>query len=160
MFEKPRPWWHGAYILRMGLGLLFLVSGAMKLADLPTFLQSVLAYDMLAGPAAGWLAVFLPVLEVLVGLLLVFGWLQAGSLAALVGLSVLFLFVHGYALKRGLDVDCGCFVHFSFSALTMICVNVVILLTTLWLLADYLRTNITDKPKYRLSRDLMRKRWR
>lgn len=157
MFEKPRPWWHGAYLLRVGLGLLFLVAGAMKLADLPKFLQSVLNYDMLAGPAAGWLAVLLPVFEALVGLLLVLGWLQAGCLTAVAGLSGLFVFVHAYAMKRGLNVECGCFGPVSLSAVAMICVNIAIAIVALWLLSDHLRSNITDKPKYRFSRDLMRK---
>lgn len=156
MFEKPRRWWHGAHLLRVGLGLLFLFAGVLKLVDLPSFLRDVLAYNMVAGPAAGWLAVILPVFEVVVGLCLVLGRLRAGSFAAVMAMAVLFLFVHGYALSRGLEVRCGCFGAMPASTVTMVGVNIALLLAAGWLLLDDFKTGTVEKPKYKFSRDLFK----
>jgi hypothetical protein len=53
------------------------------------------------------LAIGLPILEVLAGLGLIFD--IKGSLAAITGLLVMFVFILSYGIWMGLDVDCGCF---------------------------------------------------
>lgn len=158
MFEKPRPWWHGTHMLRVALGLIFLFSGIFKLVDLDAFQKDVLSYQILLKQPAGWIALLLPVLEVIVGAFLIFGWLQAGALAAVLLMNIGFAFVHIYTMQRNLDVKCGCFGRFSLSSPVMLVFNTLMLGTAFWLLMDDLRRNVIEKPKYRLSNDLMRRR--
>ena len=53
------------------------------------------------------LAIWLPLLEVIAGMGLLFD--IRGSLALITGLLVFFMMVLGYGIWMGLDVDCGCF---------------------------------------------------
>jgi uncharacterized membrane protein YphA (DoxX/SURF4 family) len=158
MFEKPRPWWHGANVLRVTLGLVFLFAGLMKLIDMESFHRDVLAYQILLKQPSGWIAITLPVLETLVGLLLVTGLLRAGCYVAIILMSAVFGLLHTYTIQRGLNVDCGCFGAVSLSSPVMLALNIILLLVALWLLLDDLRRNVVEKPKYRLSSDLMRKK--
>ncbi|MFM7181175.1 MAG: DoxX family protein [Verrucomicrobiales bacterium] len=158
MFEKPRPWWHGTHMLRAGLGLIFLFAGIFKLVDLDAFQKDVLSYQILLKQPAGWIALLLPVLEVIVGFFLIVGWARAGSLAAVILMSIGFAFVHIYTIQRNLDVKCGCFGRFSPGTSLMLVINTLMLGTAFWLLIDDLRRNVIEKPKYRLSNDLMRRR--
>ena len=158
MFEKPRPWWHGANIIRVILGLVFLLAGVMKLVDLEAFHRDVLAYQILLKQPSGWIAIVLPVLETLVGLLLVGGILRAGCYSAIIGMSTVFGFLHIYTIQRNLNVECGCFGAISLSSPIMLSLNILMLLVALWLLLDDMRRNVVEKPKYRLSSDLLRKK--
>ena len=55
------------------------------------------------------MAMGLPPLEVILGVMLITGWrVRVASLGVLV-LSIIFAFALGQALMRGLQVDCGCF---------------------------------------------------
>lgn len=158
MFEKPRPWWHGTHMLRAALGLILLFAGIFKLVDLDAFQKDVMSYQILLKQPAGWIALLLPVLEVIVGLFLIIGWLQAGALGAVILMSIGFAFVHIYTMQRNLDVKCGCFGRFSLSSPVMLVVNTLMLGAAFWLLMDDLRRNVVEKPKYRFSNDLMRRR--
>ena len=40
----------------------------------------------------------------------------------------------------------------------MLSLNILMLLVALWLLLDDMRRNVVEKPKYRLSSDLLRKK--
>lgn len=158
MFEKPRPWWHGAHILRVSLGLLFLLAGIMKLVDLESFHRDVLAYQILLKQPSAWIAMVLPALETLIGLLLLAGLLRAGCYAAIIAMSTIFGFLHMYTIQRHLNIDCGCFGAVSLGSHVMLVLNIVLLLLALWLLLDDMRHNVVEKPKYRLSSDLLRKK--
>jgi len=71
----------------------------------------------LAGPTAALgvipanaLAVILPWLEAIVGVLLVTGWWRREAAAIAGGLLVVFLVAVGYVMWQGIDVEhCGCF---------------------------------------------------
>jgi uncharacterized membrane protein YphA (DoxX/SURF4 family) len=158
MFEKPLPWWHGTHMLRAALGLIFLFAGIFKLVDLDAFQKDVLSYQILLKQPAGWIALLLPVLEVIVGFFLIIGRARAGSLAAVILMSLGFAFVHIYTIQRNLDVECGCFGRFSPGTTVMLAINTLMLGAAFWLLLDDLRRNVIEKPKYRLSNDLMRRR--
>lgn len=160
MFEKPRPWWHGTHVLRVVIGCVYLYAGVFKLTDLNAFQRDVLAYQILFMQPSGWIALLLPVLETLIGLLMLCGVLRAGCYAAVLVMSAVFGFIHIYSMQRGLDVSCGCFGSISFKGPVMLGINVVVLLMALWLLRDDLRSNVVEKPKYRFSSDLMRKKMR
>jgi uncharacterized membrane protein YphA (DoxX/SURF4 family) len=96
--------------LRLGLGALFLVAGALKLRDPYAFALEIANYQLLPG-LAPWLAATLPAVELVIGLALVAGprpWARAGALAATL-LLVLFTVAVASAVARGVNISCGCF---------------------------------------------------
>jgi len=86
-----------------------IVAGGLKLGDLAASVRAVRAYQLLPDAAAQLIGAGLPLVEVVLGVLLVIG---LGTRAA-AGISVLLLsaFVVGIsaAWARGLQIDCGCF---------------------------------------------------
>jgi uncharacterized membrane protein YphA (DoxX/SURF4 family) len=96
--------------LRLGLGGLFVFAGASKLGDPAGFAIEISNYQLL--PAlAPYLAIALPPVEILAGLLLAAaprGWRRPAALT-LAGLVVLFTVAVSSALARGIDISCGCF---------------------------------------------------
>jgi putative oxidoreductase len=98
-----------AALLRWILGLIFLYAGFAKVLDPTGFAQAVDNYRLLPGWLVYPAAVFLPWVEVVVGLSLLSGvLLRGGALLAsgLLGVFAVALFV---SLIRGLDIACGCF---------------------------------------------------
>ena len=98
-------------ILRILIGLLFLVSGGEKLlSHYQNFLYVVQSYELLPSQAEEWVARIMPWCELFAGLFLVLGlWLRAALQGAMI-LFCIFIFVVGQALIRKLAVtECGCF---------------------------------------------------
>ena len=101
--------WHLVAVVRIGLGCMFLWSSLPKIRQPYDFLSSVYSYE-LVGPRLGLLvAMTLPWLELLVGICLLGGIFVSGALLASSGMAVMFTYVVGSALYRGLDISCGCF---------------------------------------------------
>jgi uncharacterized membrane protein YphA (DoxX/SURF4 family) len=101
------PWLSTA--ARLLLGAVWLAAGASKITDLDASVRAVRAYRLLPEIAAQAVGAGLPVVELLLGVLLVAG---AGVRAAAAVSAVLMLaFVVGIASvwARGLRIDCGCF---------------------------------------------------
>lgn len=99
--------------VRRGLALLagavFIYAGAVKLIDPLQFASDISRYQILSWPIALRLAFYLPWLEVLCGLALVFHRLLAGALFLTIGLMLVFSGATLAAKVRGIDVTCGCF---------------------------------------------------
>jgi uncharacterized membrane protein YphA (DoxX/SURF4 family) len=94
---------------RLLLGAVWLVAGASKITDLDASVRAVRAYRLLPETAAQVLGAGLPVVELLLGVLLVVG--AGGRAAAAVSAVLMLAFVVGIASvwARGLRIDCGCF---------------------------------------------------
>jgi uncharacterized membrane protein YphA (DoxX/SURF4 family) len=96
-------------VFRLGLAAVWLVSGAVKVADPNQTYAAVKAYQVLPAAAVGPVAAVLPFLELAFGLLVLFGVAQRlmGVLSAL----LLLVYIAGVAQSwaRGLTIDCGCF---------------------------------------------------
>jgi uncharacterized membrane protein YphA (DoxX/SURF4 family) len=102
---KDRIW----MFVRIGLGGVFLFSCAGKIADPQAFMDIVAHYRLLP-PSLVWAtAVFLPWIEALCGLALVFGRFEKGAALLVSVMMVGFIAVTLYNGYRGLDVVCGCF---------------------------------------------------
>jgi hypothetical protein len=82
-------------------------AGCAKLLNLKAFAKTVAEFGLVFDPLVQPIAVMLPIVELFAAVLLVAD-LRGGRLAA-AGLSLLFVFVTGYGLWLGLDIDCGCF---------------------------------------------------
>jgi putative oxidoreductase len=99
-----------AWLPRVGLGALFVASGASKLRDPAGLAQEIANYQLFTS-AAPYLAIALPAAEIVAGLALLLGprpWRAAGA-AAIALLLVMFTGAVVWALLRGLDIDCACF---------------------------------------------------
>jgi uncharacterized membrane protein YphA (DoxX/SURF4 family) len=96
-------------LLRIFLGIVFIVASVEKVLDPDAFATSICGYRVVSTGPALPIATVLPWLELLSGLGLLLNVLVRGSsLLALIMLSVFTLLVLS-ALWRGLDISCGCF---------------------------------------------------
>jgi uncharacterized protein YbaP (TraB family)/uncharacterized membrane protein YphA (DoxX/SURF4 family) len=96
-------------LLRVVLGVVFIAAALPKLADPIGFAKAVANYRMLPELPERLLALLLPPVELLVGVCLILGVLDAG--ASLLALLMMLMFIVGVgaAVARGLDISCGCF---------------------------------------------------
>jgi uncharacterized membrane protein YphA (DoxX/SURF4 family) len=94
---------------RLGLAVVWIVSGGLKALDPDQTYVAVRAYDVLPDGAVGLVAALLPWVELALGVLLLLG--VGTRLAALASVGLLLVFVAGVtqAWARGLSIDCGCF---------------------------------------------------
>jgi putative oxidoreductase len=95
---------------RLALAGIFLFAGASKLRDPAAFAVEIGHYELLP-ELAPYVAIVLPMVEVVVGLALMFAprlWRRSAALICAV-LMAAFTFAASAALVRGLDIDCGCF---------------------------------------------------
>jgi uncharacterized membrane protein YphA (DoxX/SURF4 family) len=94
---------------RFVVGVVFIWSGIIKIVDPLLFAQDVANYRVFPQSLSLLIALGLPWIEVLCGLLLVLGiWVRAASLL-LSGLLLAFLILIVTTIVRGIDVACGCF---------------------------------------------------
>ncbi|MCW3158321.1 MauE/DoxX family redox-associated membrane protein [Micropruina sonneratiae] len=111
----PRPLadrrWVGwaTFAARQILGIVLVVAGALKLPWPEASVQAVRAYQLLPFDLTRPIGYALPVLEVIVGLLLMLGLFT--RLAAWIGAAVMVAFIVGisWVWAHGISIDCGCF---------------------------------------------------
>ena len=96
-------------LFRIILGAVFLWAGSTKIADPHKFATIIANYQLLPEQLVNSVAVWLPWVEVLCGVLLICGIWIDGSLFIINTLLVLFMAVLISNWVRGIDVDCGCF---------------------------------------------------
>lgn len=97
-----------AWALRVVLGGVFIYAGAVKAGDTTGFAEEIEGYRLIAGVVLALVAVYLPWLEIVVGVALFTPGLARGALALVVLLLTVFLFALSSAAWRGLDISCGC----------------------------------------------------
>ena len=100
-------------ILAVIVGGVFVYAGVLKVLDPVQFGLDIDNYKMLPWFVSVRLAFYLPWLEILCGLALIFGFLYRGGLSILALLVLVFLGATIAAKARGLDITCGCFGHAS-----------------------------------------------
>lgn len=94
---------------RFVIGAVFIWSGIIKIFDPLLFAQDVANFRIFPQWLAFMIALILPWIEILCGLLLVLGiWSRAASLL-ISSLLVVFLILLLTTIIRGIDVACGCF---------------------------------------------------
>ena len=104
------PWVQGfALGLRVILGTFLLLSGVSKARDISNFRVALGGYDLLPSRLISPVAFSIPVIEVLLGALLVVGLRVDFAGSAAVALLTAFTAWLAVALLRGKEIDCGCF---------------------------------------------------
>jgi hypothetical protein len=96
-------------LLAILVGALFMYAGVVKLVDPLRFASDITNYDIVPWSIAVRLAFYLPWLELLCGLALVFYRFFSGALALTISLMVIFIGASVITKARGIDVSCGCF---------------------------------------------------
>ncbi|HKC12492.1 MAG TPA: MauE/DoxX family redox-associated membrane protein [Vicinamibacteria bacterium] len=96
-------------VLRLLLGGLFLYFSLDKMRDPPAFARIVYQWQVLGAVPSNLVAVTLPWLEALAGILLLAGiWRREAALVVAI-LLVVFIAAAGSVMARGIDVEnCGC----------------------------------------------------
>jgi uncharacterized membrane protein YphA (DoxX/SURF4 family) len=104
---KLQPWF--GLVSRLTLGGVLFAAGYIKVRSPDESQMSVRAYEMLPNSIANALGLVLPIIEVVIGTLLILGALTR-LMAAFGGLiMVAFVIAIAQAWARGLNIDCGCF---------------------------------------------------
>lgn len=97
------------YALRLLMGALFIYASYDKIMHPETFAKAVFNYQILPDYAVNIVALWLPWLELLLGLCLVTGIWFPGATIITTCLLTVFIGAMVFNLSRGLNIDCGCF---------------------------------------------------
>ncbi len=122
-------------LIRIGVGVLFFMSGAEKLFHPQTFFQTVRSYQILPEGSITLFAVTVMVIECSAGLALMFNrFLRTGSIVIMMLLSV-FILAMIIVLSRGTSIDCGCFAGVFSETVSPLLLgrNIVLIAVLLWL---------------------------
>jgi putative oxidoreductase len=95
------------------IGALFVYAGVLKAWEPVRFAGDIENYHILPWAVNVRLAFYLPWVEIICGLALIFRRLFFGALAILLSLMVVFIGATIAAKMRGIDISCGCFGHVS-----------------------------------------------
>lgn len=98
-----------ALACRLVLGGVILVAGALKITNLESSVLAVRGYQLLPYEVAIVLGYMLPILEIIIGLLLIAGLLTRFSAAIGTLMMIAFIIAIASAWARGISIDCGCF---------------------------------------------------
>jgi uncharacterized membrane protein YphA (DoxX/SURF4 family) len=110
---SARLFWGLALLCRLGLAAVLLYAAWPKLLDPAGFAKAVANYHIVL-PVVGRdyinaTALFLPALELVLGLVLIAGIWKRGAGLLTAALMILFVAAISSAMARGLNIDCGCF---------------------------------------------------
>ncbi|MDA7518768.1 DoxX family protein [bacterium] len=96
-------------ILRIALGAFFIWSGAVKLADLSSFVDTVGNYQIVDRPWDAVFGYFVPWFEIVAGFAIVTGFGLKGGLVSLMGMLLGFSIAIAWVWSEGLNINCGCY---------------------------------------------------
>ena len=98
-----------SFLLRLGLGGVFVYAGAAKIFNPQLFAYEVDQYGLVPHAIINLVALILPWVEFICGIMVVLGvWLRASALLT-GGMSGAFFLAVCSVLLRGLKIKCGCF---------------------------------------------------
>lgn len=96
-------------VIRLFFGFIFILAAVTKVTDPAGFSQSIYNYKLMPDFSINFLAIAFPWIELVTGILLVFGIAVKENSAILTGLLVVFIIAISISMARGLNIDCGCF---------------------------------------------------
>ena len=97
------------WVVRLALGAVFLLAGALKVGAPQDFADAVYAYRILPAPLINPLALGLPIFELVLGAALLVGWRRRAMALAAALLFLIFTLALLQAKVRGLEIECACF---------------------------------------------------
>ncbi len=102
--KKPLFFW-----ARLILGIIFFLASVDKIIHPAAFARMIYNYQVLPDGLINLAATFLPWVEILLGILLIFGVWLPGTVVFSNLLLLTFFGALVFNVARGLDVHCGCF---------------------------------------------------
>ena len=96
-------------LCRLVLGGVFIYASLDKIANPAEFAKVIGNYHVLPFGLENLLALFLPWLELLTGILLIAGIMVDGATILIISMNIVFIFAISQALARGISIECGCF---------------------------------------------------
>ena len=96
-------------LFRLVLGGVFIYASLDKIANPAEFAKAIGNYHVLPFGLENLLALFLPWLELLTGILLIAGIMVDGATILIISMNIVFIFAISQALARGISIECGCF---------------------------------------------------
>lgn len=97
------------FIIRVVIAFIFIYAGAEKISNPDDFALSISNYRLLPTSLLNFFAITLPWIEIVAGILLLFGISVKENSAIILSLLLLFTIAIVISLFRGLSIDCGCF---------------------------------------------------
>ncbi|MDP4173359.1 MAG: MauE/DoxX family redox-associated membrane protein [Bacteroidota bacterium] len=96
-------------IARLIPGVIFIFAGMEKISDPTSFAKAIYDYKIFPELLINFFALAIPWIEVVSGLLLVFGiWVRENAFI-LNALLLVFIILILISILRGLNIECGCF---------------------------------------------------
>lgn len=96
-------------VSRIVIAFVFIYAGAEKISDPNSFSQAIYNYRIFPNEMINIFAIILPWIELISGILLLFG-ISVKENSAIIGtLLLIFIILIGISMIRGLDINCGCF---------------------------------------------------
>ncbi|MCF7828539.1 MAG: hypothetical protein K9N46_14995 [Candidatus Marinimicrobia bacterium] len=108
MADTPQRDWF-QLVLRILLGGIFIYAAIPKILSPNVFYLDILGYDIVAGTLAKFTALWLPWIELLAALGVIFSIWYLASLRIFQGVLAFFVVLLTVTLVRGITADCGCF---------------------------------------------------
>lgn len=132
----PRAWLFVRRFLALVAGAVFVYAGVLKVRDPLEFANDIQNYHFLPWTVGVRLAFYLPWLEILGGLALIFHRFFAGALAITGALMLGFIGATIWAKAQGINVACGCFgaasSNLTFTSHLLLNGSILVLLAILW----------------------------
>jgi putative oxidoreductase len=97
------------FTVRWILGLIFIYASFHKIIAPDEFAKLVYGYGLFPNELINLIAIILPFIELLTGLLLISGKLIRSATIMIIVLLILFIVLISINLVRGYEFDCGCF---------------------------------------------------
>jgi len=98
-------------VFRVILGIMFIYASYSKILDPAAFSKNIHNFHITDNFI--WIenlvALFLPWLELIVGVFLIFGVFLEGATSLTIGMLIFFIIILSQAVFRGIDLHCGCF---------------------------------------------------
>lgn len=121
-------------VVRIVLGLIFIYAGAEKISDPEAFAVSISNYRLLPVVTLNFFAITLPWIELVTGLLILFGIAVKENSSIIFLMLLVFTIAIVISLFRGLSIDCGCFGKDSQIGLLKLGENILMLVVSLLLI--------------------------
>jgi uncharacterized membrane protein YphA (DoxX/SURF4 family) len=96
-------------VARVALGVVFVYASWFKIADPYEFAINIATYQILPDAHVNVLAITLPWLELVTGILLVAGAFSREASLTVAGMLVMFIVAILIAMSKDLKISCGCF---------------------------------------------------
>ncbi len=96
-------------ILRIYIGAVFIYASVHKIIHPEIFATDIATYDILPLSLINLMAIILPYIEIVSGILIIIGPFQKEAALMISGMMVIFLIALIIALYKGINISCGCF---------------------------------------------------